>query len=233
MSGLRLLSSTCIASSSLPAPIRSGFVRTPIVRTPSLSALLARSRMSTVAMSTLDEMTARITVRSCAMYWSRSWSTSAITVSDWPSTAVRTMPVQVDHREVRHVRRLEFDHDLVLRLEGGARSACQQKRLGELLDLLTELLGIGDGAGRFWLLSRPRGGGEAFAFQLVDTFFIRSSVAHLVTRPEPRGKGTPLIASSTEDFPDGDWSPMTRNLRMSLGRSFSMPVPLSSFIKSM
>mmetsp|Transcript_16435 Transcript_16435/g.42120 ORF Transcript_16435/g.42120 Transcript_16435/m.42120 type:complete len:228 (+) Transcript_16435:599-1282(+) len=37
---------------------------------------------------------------------------------------------------------------------------------------------------------------------------IRSSVAHLVTRPAPRGNGTPLRDSSTEDLPE-DWSPMT------------------------
>ena len=35
-----------------------------------------------------------------------------------------------------------------------------------------------------------------------------SCVAHRVTSPVPRGKGTPEMASSTLDLP-ADWSPMT------------------------
>ena len=39
-------------------------------------------------------------------------------------------------------------------------------------------------------------------------FFITRRTGHRVVSPEPRGKGTPLSASSTELLPD-DWSPIT------------------------
>ena len=65
LSGLRTLRSVCITSSSLPGPMRSGLVSTPTVRSPPGSTRRARSRMSTVAMSWFDGITARMTVRVC------------------------------------------------------------------------------------------------------------------------------------------------------------------------
>ena len=50
--------------------------------------------------------------------------------------------------------------------------------------------------------------------------FIVSWHGHRVTSPVPRGKGTPLSASSTDDLPQ-DWSPMTAICGS--GTSFSTP----------
>ena len=53
-----------------------------------------------------------------------------------------------------------------------------------------------------WTRSVPRHGVPS------SVRFIVSWHGHRVTRPVPRGNGTPLSASRTDDLPD-DWSPMT------------------------
>ena len=181
-----------------------------------------------MAMSTLTGITASTTVRSCLRYLESSASTSWMTVLLCPCVAVRTMPGRsmmvrsgMSGASTLTWMYLSWQMPLLssppppppqsVSVSSLMRSAmpallCTVKTALESVLSLASIV-----ADHSW----PRD--------------IDSWVAHLVTSPVPRGKGMPLSASSTLDFPD-DWSPITAIC--GIGTSFWTPILRRSSTRS-
>ncbi len=158
---------------------------------------------------TSDGITARITVRSCLRWRLTIPSTSFITHTSWSFTAVLTIPgtsitVKSGTSGLSYSTMIECSGSYAAFAPRALRSSSVSLVIRSPISALcwispSELCRV---------LSQDSLTSALQGLSSLLERLIRSSVTHLVPRPAPRGKLTPVMASRTELLP-ADWSPTT------------------------